>query len=137
MGNRVIAGATFADVAKSASDGPTAKEGGRRDWTHQGSLSAEALNQALFNLPVGQLSPILESSDGYHIIRVTERQELTRKSFLDVQKDIKDKIQKERFEKKYQEYVKKLRDRYPISTVFDSSMQPQHNPDDDDRYSTH
>ena len=78
LGNRVLAGASLADVAKSASEGPTARQGGQRDWTHKGSLSSETLNQAIFSLPVGQLSPkILESQDGFHIIRVVERQELT------------------------------------------------------------
>ena len=63
LGNRVLAGASLADVAKSASEGPTARQGGQRDWTHKGSLSSETLNQALFSLPVGQLSQhILESA---------------------------------------------------------------------------
>ena len=61
MGNRVIAGASLADVAKSASEGPTAPQGGQRDWTHPGSLSSDALDHAIFSLPVGQLSQILES----------------------------------------------------------------------------
>ena len=75
--------------------------------------------------------------DGYHIVRVVERQELTRTSFLDAQKDVKEKIQKERFEKKYKEFVEELRKKFPIWTVFDSSLAPAHNPDDDDRYATH
>jgi parvulin-like peptidyl-prolyl isomerase len=134
MGNRVLAGAPFGDVARSGSDGPTAHDGGKRDWTHQGSLSAESLDRALFNLPIGQLSPILESPSGYHIIRVVERQERTVKSFLDAQKEVKAKIKKERSEARYQKYLKELREKVPIWTVFDASMQPQHNPDDDDRY---
>ena len=57
LGNRVLAGAAFAEVAKSDSDGPTAQQGGQCDWTHQGSLNSEALNQALFSLPVGPAQP--------------------------------------------------------------------------------
>ena len=96
MGNRVLAGASLADVAKSASEGFTAWKGGQRDWTHKGNLSSESLDQALFSLPVGQLSQILESNDGFHIIRVAERQELTRTSFEDAQKEVKENIKKER-----------------------------------------
>jgi hypothetical protein len=135
LGNRVLAGAALADVAKSASDGPTARLGGQRDWTHKGGLSSEALDQALFSSPVGQLSQILESASGYHIIRVVERQELTRKSFLDAQKEIKENIKKERFEERYQDFVKELHRKYPVWTVFDNMQQVPKNPDDDDRYS--
>ena len=137
MGNRVLAGASLADVAKSGSEGPTAGEGGQRDWTQKGSLAAETLDQALFSQPVGPLSPqILESADGFHIIRVVERQELTRKSFLEAQKQIKESIQKERIEKRYKEFVDELRKKYPVWTVFDNALQQPKNPDDEDRYST-
>ena len=100
LGNRVLAGVSLADVARSASEGPTARDGGQRDWTQKDSLSAEALNQALFSQPVGQLSPqILESAEGFHIIRVVERKEMSRTNFSDVQKEIKESIKKEHFEK--------------------------------------
>lgn len=137
LGNRVLAGASLADVAKSASEGTTAREGGQWDWTHEGSLSSEDVNKAIFTQLVGQLSPkILESADGYHIIRVVERQELTRTSFADAQKQIKDSIRKERFEKRYQAFIKEIRAKYPVWTVFDNALQKPTNPDDEDRYST-
>ncbi len=136
MGNRVLAGASLTDVARSASEGPTARQGGQRDWTHKDSLTSENLNQAIFNLPVGQLSQILESSSGFHIVRVAERQELFRTSFLDAQKEIKENIKKERTEKRYQKFVDELRKKYPVWTIFDNALQQPKNPDDEDRYST-
>ena len=138
LGNRVLAGASLAEVAKSGSDGLTARQGGQRDWIHKDSLNSETLNKALFALPVGQLSPILECQDGFYIIRVLERRDLTKKSFLDAQKEVKEKIEKEQFDKRYKEYVKTLQEKFPVWTVFDASLQQaEHNPDDDDRYSTH
>ncbi len=137
MGNRVLAGASLADVARASSEGATAAQGGKWDWTHRDSLDSKTINEALFNLPVGLLSQRLEASDGYHIVRVVERKELTRTSFLDAQKQVKEKIEKERFEKKYKEYVEELRKKFPIWTVFDASLAPAHNPEDDDRYATH
>jgi hypothetical protein len=136
LGNRILAGATLADVAKSASDGLTARQGGVHEWTGKGSLSSEKLDQAVFSLPVGQLSQILESESGYHIIRVLERQELSRKSFLDVQKEIKGEIKADRFEKRYKEFVEGLREKYLVWTVFDNVMKPKANPEEEeDRYS--
>jgi parvulin-like peptidyl-prolyl isomerase len=132
LGNRVLAGASLADVAKSASEGPTARRGGLRSWIPKDSLSSEKLNQAIFTLPVGQLSAILESQSGYHIVRVVERRELTRTSFVDAQKKIKEQIM---FEKRYKEWMEKLHAKYPVWTVFDNNPQEPKNSDDKNPYS--
>ena len=39
MGNDVLNGRPFEEVAKESSEGPTAYNGGLYDWTTQGSLS--------------------------------------------------------------------------------------------------
>jgi len=108
LGNRILDGEDFATVAKTGSQGPTAKDGGKRDWTSQGSLVSKVLDEALFALPVGKLSSILEDDRGFHIVRVTERTEAGKTPFEDVQPDIRDKIKKERKEKAQQAYVEKL-----------------------------
>ena len=135
LGNRVLAGASLVDVARSGSEGPTAKEGGRQDWTRKGSVTSDAMDQALFSQPPGQLSPILESPSGYHIIRVVERQEASRTTFSDAQKEIKEKIKKERLEKRKEEINAKLRAKYPVWTVFDNALQQPKPPEEEDRYS--
>jgi hypothetical protein len=139
LGNRVLAGASLADVARNASEGPTAHSGGLRDWTHMGSLSSDVLDHAIFNRPVGTLSEIIETPEGYHIIRVIERQELIQKSFLEVQKEIKENIKNERLDKRYKDFVAKVKGKYPVWTVFDNSMQQppeeKDSPEEEDRYS--
>ncbi|MGD0900199.1 MAG: peptidyl-prolyl cis-trans isomerase, partial [Thermoguttaceae bacterium] len=121
MGNQVLAGASLADVARARSDGPTAAKGGLRDWTSKGSLVSEELDRALFSLPVGQLSPILESSTGYHILRVVARQEAGRTPFADAQKEIRKKIEQERTQKQYREYIVKIQKEFPVWTIFDAT----------------
>jgi parvulin-like peptidyl-prolyl isomerase len=122
MGNQVWAGAPFVEVAKAASDGPEAAKGGQRDWTEKGALACQALDMALFNLPVGQLSPIIEGDHGFHIIRVTRRDPDLVKPFLDAQAEIKKKIVQQRMEKQFQEYMTKLQARTPVWTIFDSPV---------------
>jgi parvulin-like peptidyl-prolyl isomerase len=121
MGNQILAGAPFAQIAKSGSDGIEATQGGRRDWTSKGSLDCEALDQALFTLPVGQMSPIIESPRGYHIIRVTRREDAAVHPFLEAQVDIKQKIMEDRWRKGVREYMEKLTARTPVWTAFDDS----------------
>ncbi len=60
MGNEVMQGRPFADVARQRSDGATALRGGCCDWITRGGLKSDLLDQALFTLPPGRLSRILE-----------------------------------------------------------------------------
>ena len=46
-------GADFDALAREQSNGPTAKTGGIRDWTTQGSLAYAEVDTALFELPIG------------------------------------------------------------------------------------
>ena len=121
MGNQILAGAKFADVAKAASDGATAPKGGAWDWTNKGALVCKEIDDTLFDprLPIGQLSPIIKGPDGFHIVRVISRQDVTVKPFIDAQVQIREKIVKERSDKQLREYLAKLEARTPVSTIFD------------------
>lgn len=119
LGNRVLSGEEFAAIAKQASEGPTASRGGTYDWTTKGSLRSKVIDEAIFSLPVGKLSTILDDGSGLHIIRVTERTEAGRTSFLDAQVEIREKLRMERHEKAVEDYLAKLRDRTPVWTIFD------------------
>ena len=120
LGNQVVlGGAAFTDVAKKSSDGATASSGGRWDWTSQGSLVSKEIDTALFTLQVGQPSPILESNDYFHIVRVTDRDDAGTLPFLDAQVKIREKIVIQRFEKQKNEYLAKIAARIKATTIFD------------------
>lgn len=119
MGNEVLAGRPLADVAKAKSEGPTAASGGEFDWTTKGSLSSLVLDEAIFSLPVGQLSTILADENALHIVRVTERKEAGRVSFVEAQVDIRNKLHEERRQKQVDDYLARLRERTPVWTIFD------------------
>src|SRR3989304_1205078 len=108
----------FSELAKSKSDGLTAKDGGEHDWTTQGALKAATIDHALFTLPVGQMSPILESEQGFHIVRVLERKPAGRKPFTEVQNDIRDKLKDERFHDAVEEHLAKPHKDARIWTVY-------------------
>ena len=118
-GNQVWDGRPFAEVAREYSDAPSASQGGRRDWTTQGSLRSEILDQAIFTLPVGAMSPILEEGDWLHIVRVVDRQEARRVPFVEAQVKIREEIRKQRTQIQHQAYLDQLRRRVPVWTVLD------------------
>jgi len=130
MGNNVwqtgtqkpVRGAAFAEIAKTKSDGFTAKDGGIHDWTTKGALQCKAMDDALFTLQVGQMSSIIDSGPAFHIIRVLERKEAGRKAFTDVQADIRDRLKEKRYQKEAVKYLTKLRSDARIWTVFTGNV---------------
>jgi hypothetical protein len=119
MGNDVLERKPFAEIARTRSEGPTASQGGGYDWTHRGSLASKVLDEAVFTLPVGQLSAILDDGAMLHIVRVTERIEAGRTPFIEAQVGIRDTLQQERRKKEMDEYLAKLKERTPVWTIFD------------------
>lgn len=108
-------------VAREASQGLTAASGGKRDWTTRGALISGPLDKAIFSLPVGQLSAIIEDSTGYHIVRVSERVAAHRTPFRDAQVEISKAIVAKRREGKVKEYLELLREKIPVWTMFDDA----------------
>jgi hypothetical protein len=108
----------FSEVAKAKSDGFNAKDGGIYDWTSKGARKDKSIDDALFSLPVGQMSPILESEIGFHIIRVLERKEAGRKPFTDVQADIAKDLKDERLHAAQEKYLAQLREEARIETIY-------------------
>jgi len=119
LGNHVLNGISLAAIAREASDGVTADQGGVWDWTAKGSLVCKEIDQALFSLPIGQLSPIIEGPQGFHIVRVIEREEAATAPFLEAQVEIREKIIKQRSEKQLRDYLAKLEAKTPVSTIYD------------------
>lgn len=129
MGNEVLAGRPFDEVAKGRSEGPTASGGGVFDWTSKGSLASKTLDEAIFSLPTGQLSAIIEDGEQLHIVRVVERQDAGRIPFTEAQVEIRDTLIDDRRREATDAYLEKIRQRTPVWTVFDdpggSSAAPQ------------
>lgn len=64
-------GADFAAVAKRESMDPGSRElGGDLGWARRGSGFVPEFERAIFALPPMQLSPVIETTFGFHIIRV-------------------------------------------------------------------
>ena len=80
------------------------------------------IDKAIFSQPVGKLSDIIETKQGYHIVRVIERQPDSVTSFRDAQVEIKKKIQTERRIAAYEDHIKKLKETIPVEILGDASV---------------
>ena len=114
IGNDVIYGASFAEKAKKESDGFRASKGGQHDWTGKGALVLKEIDEAIFELPVGELSDIIESRDGFHIVRVLERTEASYTPFTEAQMEIRKRIKNDKVNAVFEEHIKSLREKIPV-----------------------
>ncbi|MCD4830082.1 MAG: peptidylprolyl isomerase [Candidatus Cloacimonetes bacterium] len=69
--DRLHQGEDFADLAKQYSEGPAAKNGGDLGFFSRGMM-IEAIEDAAFSLKPGQLSEVIETVQGIHIIKLVE-----------------------------------------------------------------
>jgi parvulin-like peptidyl-prolyl isomerase len=113
IGNQVVAGYPFEEIAKVNSEGFTASKGGFWDWTKKGSLTSPELEQAVFSSPVNKMSPIIKGDKGFHIVRVVKREEAETTPFIEAQVTIREQIKMERRQKLQSEYFVELKKRYP------------------------
>ena len=85
---QVKAGGDFAKLAEKYSDDPgSAKNGGSLGLVGRGRTVPE-FEKAAFSLPKGQISDLVKSSYGYHIIRVDDKQDAHVKTLEEVKADI-------------------------------------------------
>jgi peptidyl-prolyl cis-trans isomerase D len=81
-------GAKLEDLAKKYSEDPgSAKEGGSLGWIGKGQTVPE-FEKTAFSLPKGQISDLVKSSYGFHIIRVDDKQEAHVKTLDEVKAEI-------------------------------------------------
>jgi peptidyl-prolyl cis-trans isomerase SurA len=74
---RLDKGEDFAALAKQFSEDPNAENGGDLGFIKKGTLSELAFEERAFALGTGQVSDVFETRLGFHIIKVSERQEQT------------------------------------------------------------
>ena len=100
---KVNAGEEFSALAKENSDDLySAEKGGDLDFFNKGDMVAP-FEEAAFSMEVGEVSEIVESQFGYHIIKVTDK--VQEQMTLE---DVKDQIKQLILDTKYQDSIAKL-----------------------------
>jgi peptidyl-prolyl cis-trans isomerase D len=85
---RIAAGADFADVATEASeDDATRAQGGELGWIVRGGV-VKPLEDAAFSQAPGALGEVIETPQGFHLVRVEERQPARVVSFEEAQTQV-------------------------------------------------
>jgi parvulin-like peptidyl-prolyl isomerase len=92
---RAKANEDFGKLAESYSEDPGSKsKGGLYEKFTRGTM-VKPFEDAAFTVPIGELSDIIETRYGYHILKVVDRQKETR-SYEEVKSEIQKKLLKEK-----------------------------------------
>jgi peptidyl-prolyl cis-trans isomerase SurA len=105
---RARKGEDFTELAKKYSRAPEASEGGVLGYFKHKELMPE-LEEVGFKLKVGEISDLVSSPMGFHILRVLERKGGEPRPFAEVQNKIRDEMIQVEAEKKYIEWMKDLK----------------------------
>lgn len=97
-------GAAFEKVAENYSEDISAKNGGYLGFFKRGEMVKE-FEEAAFKLEPGQVSDIVKSPFGYHIIKVEKKLEEKDLSFDEVKERIIERIKEEKEKNQFKNYV--------------------------------
>lgn len=102
-------GKDFAEMARLHSDGPEAKRGGDVGWVWAGGGALPPVERAALALQPGQMSDIVESRRGFHIIKATERRPAGPIPFADARERINARILDDQRDERVRVFVAELR----------------------------
>ncbi len=113
-------GKDFAQLAKEKSTCPSKERGGDLDWFSRGQMIPE-FEKATFSLKKGEVSGIVHTEFGYHIIKVEDRTEARQKIFNEVKSKIKTELQQQKEKETIEEAKAMLRKKAKVE-VFEEAL---------------
>lgn len=104
---KIKAGANFGQMAKKYSEDTSASNGGQIGWIVHGQ-TVPAFEDVAFNLKPGQVSGLVHTSYGIHIIKVLDKQTAHLETFKDVKDAIHSTLMTQKLAQTLQDYADQL-----------------------------
>jgi len=114
---RILKGESFEMLASQYSKEPAAAQGGDIGFVERGAIMPN-VEKVAFEMPVGQVSDVIETESGFHIVMVVDKRGEGLKSMSEVRNEIRAKIENEKATKKYDEWIDGVRKKSFIDVRF-------------------
>jgi peptidyl-prolyl cis-trans isomerase C len=105
---RLKKGEDFSALAKELSQCPSAAKGGDLGYFRRGQM-VKPFEEVAFSLKPGELSDIVETKFGYHVIKVADKKPQGTLPYEDVKEMITERLKREKLQKEVDLYVAKLK----------------------------
>jgi parvulin-like peptidyl-prolyl isomerase len=124
---RVLAGAPFEEMARQYSTDPTRESGGDMGFFHRGSL-VDDFERATSGLGPGELSDVVQTIYGYHLVRIMEVRPSRQKTFDDVSGELIRDLTAKRCAERKDAWLARLRAGAAVGLVDDAGVEPTQEP---------
>jgi peptidyl-prolyl cis-trans isomerase C len=122
---KVKDGNDFAELAKQYSSCPSKEQGGDLNFFGKGQMVPE-FESVAFELQPGQVSDVVETQFGYHIIKVTDRKEEKITSFEEAKENLINYFKRQKEDAIAQAYIEELKAQAAI--VYPAGKEPKPEP---------
>ena len=118
---RLKQGESFEDLALRFSDGPNASHGDRLGLVRQGEL-LPGIERAIAPLVPGGTSDMIETSEGFHIVRVEDKKPKQFRPYEQVRTEIQGLVFQQKSEDAFQSWLADLKNKAYIEIKFESAL---------------
>jgi foldase protein PrsA len=115
--SRLERGEDIAQLIKGQSIHPGVQVDYGKEWNTRDMLP-QPLAEAAFSIPIGELSTIIKTPYGFHIIKVVKRELAGRKNLIEVIGEIEKVLLDSTIERHYTQWLEQLRKEYTISVNY-------------------
>jgi len=113
--DRAISGEDFGELAKTESQGPSAPKGGDLGFFSRGRM-VPAFEEAAFRLKIKEISGVVETNFGYHLIQALDRKEAKTTAFDEAKDRIAINLRNQQIKQRLDAYAADLRKSAKVET---------------------
>jgi peptidyl-prolyl cis-trans isomerase C len=124
IAKKLTAGEDFAELAKTYSECPSSSNGGDLGSFRRGQM-VQAFEDTAFSLNPGEISPVVETHFGFHIIKVSEKQPEGIFPLEQVKPQIEQVLTREKVQKLLEKDIENLKSEATIETFSSTDEKPK------------
>lgn len=107
------AGGDFSEIAIEKSAGPSATQGGDLGYLTRGTIIPE-IEEVVFALELEELSEVIKTDFGFHILKITEKKPETVKALEEVKEDIIQTLLPDKQKEAFENFIEELKGKAAI-----------------------
>jgi len=107
------AGEDFIEIAKEKSTGPSAAQGGDLGYLARGTIIPE-IEEVVFTLELEELSGVVKTDFGFHILKITEKKPVIIKALEEVKEEIFQALLPTKQQEAFEIFLEELKDKTAI-----------------------
>jgi peptidyl-prolyl cis-trans isomerase C len=112
---RLLKGEDFVALAREFSEGPTNVRGGDLGYFRRGQM-VKPFEETAFALKIGELSDVVETRFGFHLIKVTAKKPETTIAYVDVKERLQKYLKNEKVQQEVTVYIEELKTKAKVET---------------------